>query len=1121
MYKTYLAFCPCKRQYVLKLLLTMKLVIVLLTASFLQAGAVGYAQQVTIKVKNASITQVLDQIQQQTGYDFLYNSAHLKDAKPVSLNFRNAELPTVLEACFAGQPLDYQIENTTVLVRRKQIKSIAEEPLEIQQCEITGRVTSENGEPLEGVTVTVKGTPVATTTNNEGNYRIVIPRDGTTLVFTSVGYATQESPIGSSATINITLKESIRDLDEVVVIGFGTQKKSDLTGSVASVKGEDIQDLPVKSLAEALQGRVSGVFVTRRSGAPASGSDIIIRGAASINGISPLYIVDGVRMSTGSNFNMQDVESIEILKDASSAAIYGVEAAGGVILVTTKKGKIGDRMNVDFNAYYGARNAVDLPELLNRDDYISAKRIMGAEYESWNNISTDTDWVNEMFSTGIEQKYDLALSGGSERSTYYISAGYWKEDGIRRNNWFERYSLRMNSDHKLSNNFSIGQYFYFNKTKNNPVRSDGSILPYRSIPLMGVYDETRVGGWAAAPDGFQGGNHVGFAENNIFNNNDWQLDGNFFADWNILEGLNLRATAGGTMGGSDNSVFNLLYDWGVLQNQSRNLEKALSRYETLTANVVLNYNRTFGNHDIRAMAGWEGIKNNFTNIIARTEGFPVYYMPSFATSTQNANARYADAGYDEGSQLAQFGRLNYNYAGKYLLQGTVRRDGTNKFIGDNKWGIFPSVSGAWRISEEPFIKDKVDWLNEFKLRAGWGILGSIASVGDFIFQPAYRALNAHSFDGTTVVTGWGNAKFANTDIRWEKVATTNLGLDFNLLRNRLSLALDVYDKKTTDMIYMIGLPPSAGMGGHGQQGDNFNATINIGQISNRGLEWAATWSDKIGDLSYSIGGNASFNRNKVIQIGEEGALIYDGGTGWLNGSISRTEDGYPMGQFFGYIADGIFQTDAQAAQSAQPNARSGDLIYRDLNGDGRINDADRTYIGNPWPKCFYGINIDAAYRGFDIRAYFSGQAGVDLFNTTKSLRQQFNGDSNTTLAIFGTSKFGNNDITNLPSVYQTSASGEILRDPNGNYRNVSSYFVEKGDFLKLVNLQLGYTLSENTSRRFGFNSARIYVAGSNLLTITNYSGLDPELGGVRGRGIETDGVYPQTRLISVGANLRF
>lgn len=1105
----------------------MKYSLILLIIWPLQSMAlVSYSQTVkfTLNMQDATVAQVISRIEHDSRFYFTYNTREINPNRRVSVNLKETDIDTVLKQLFAGENVNYIIADKHVVLYKdnNNIRAGNVDGNYVQQgITVTGTVTDESGDPMPGVNIAVKGTLTGVGSDFDGKYSINVPNKDAVLVFSFIGYTTQEVTVENRTIIDIVLNEDIMEIEEVVVVGYGTMKKSDLTGSISSVKSDEIKDIPVKSLAEALQGRVAGVFVTRGSGSPGGGSDIIIRGTASINGISPLYIVDGVRMGTGNNFNMQDVESIEILKDASSAAIYGVEAAGGVILVTTKKGKTGDKMNVDFNAYYGARKAVDLPKLLNSADYIRAKRIMGTEYESWNNSSIDTDWIGELYGTGIEQKYDIALSGGSAKSTYYISAGYWKEDGIRRNNWFERYSLRMNSDHKLSNNFTIGQYLYLSKTKDQPVRSDGSLLPYRSIPLMGVYDETRVGGWAAAPDGFQGGNHVGYAENKIINNSYWGIEGNFFADWNIIEGLNLRAVVGGYMGGVDESTFDLLYDWGILQNHSRRLDKALSREEVLTANVVLTYNRTFGNHNMRAMAGWEALKNNGSWINAVAEGFPVHYMPSFATSTQDANSRYAYADYEEGSQLAQFGRLNYNYAGKYLLQGTVRRDGTNKFIGDNRWGVFPSLSGAWRISEEAFLKDKASWLNELKLRAGWGILGSIASVGDFIFQPAYIDLNVHSYDGSTAVTGWGNARFPNADIRWEKVATTNIGVDFTLLRNRLSIALDVYDKKTTDMIYYIGLPPSAGMGWHGEWGGNFSATVNIGEISNRGFEWAATWKDKIGDLSYSIGANTSFNRNKVIRIGEEGALIYDGGANWLNSSTNRTEDGYSMGQFYGYIADGIFQTDAQAAQSAQPNARSGDLIYRDLNGDGRIDDADRTYIGNPWPKCFYGINLEVAYKGFDIRAYFSGQAGVDLFNATKGIRQQFYGDYNTTAEIFGTSKFGNSQITSLPSVYQTSASGEILRDPNGNYRNVSSYFVEKGDYLKLKDIQVGYTLPEKISGHIGLESVRIYVAGSNLLTITNYSGLDPEMGGTRGRGVETEGVYPQTRLVSAGMNLRF
>ena len=1099
----------------------------LLAVFGVQANSYSQNTRFNFKYRNTSVKQILEDIKSQSEFMFFYSNDDFDTDVKVDLKVNNATVEEVLKKIIDPKSLNYSVVDKTIVISTIKSKDLTESQ---QEKGVRGVVSDPDGTPIPGVSVVVKGTTTGTNTDSNGNYFISNVPDNSILLFSFMGLKSQEITIAGKSTINVTLTEESFGIDEVIAIGYGTVRKSDLTGSVSSVKSETLENLPVKSLAEALQGKVAGVYVTKGSGEPGNEADIIIRGAGSINGLQPLYIVDGVRMGTGNNFNVSDVENIEILKDASSAAIYGVEAAGGVILVTTKKGKAGEKIHIDFNSYYGTRSAIDLPTLLDSKDYIRARKVLGVEYETWNNSQENTNWMDQMYSPATEQKYDLSLSGGNEKSTYYISAGYLKEEGIRRNNWFERYSLRMNSDHKLSNNLTIGQYLYINKTRNQPT-GDSYGLPYRSIPLMAIYDATRVGGWAGVPDGFQGPNWVGTAESRIYNNNNWGMEGNFFADWKIIKGLNLRTTLGGYMGGKDNSQFNLLSDYGIIKNDIRKLEKELSRDETMNANIVLTYNRTFGKHDVKAMVGWEAIKSNGTNIKASTEGFPVYYEPSFNTSTQSSTARFAEAGYGKGSQLAQFGRLNYNYDGRYLLQATVRRDGTNKFIGDNQFGIFPSVSGAWKVSEESFLKDNVTWLNNLKIRAGWGVLGSIGSVDDFIYQTAYKSTNVHSFDGLNVVTGWGNSKFANADIRWEKVTTKNLGFDFGFLRNRLTLAVDIYDKQTTDMIYSVVLPISSGLGNY--NGDGFGATINIGKISNRGLEFEANWSDKIGELSYSVGANASFNKNKVLQIGEKGALIYEGGATWMNGSISRTEDGYAMGQFYGYIADGIFNTDADAAQSAQPDAKSGDLKYRDMNGkdatgkltgtpDGKIDDADKTYIGNPWPKCIYGININLAYKGFDLKAYFQGQAGVDIFNSTKGLRQSFYADYNTTSDIFGTSKFGNNDITGLPSVFQVSSINEILRDPNGNYKNVSSFFVENGAYVKLKDLQLGYTLPASVSDRLSIGATRIFVAGSNLFTITKYSGLDPELGGgVKGRGIETDGLYPQTRFISMGVNLKF
>ena len=1109
----------------------MKLYLFILVITVMQATASVYSQttRLNLKMENATISQVFDAIEKQSDFFFFYNKGQIDDQQKVTIDLKDSKIDEVLTTVFGKNAVNYEIIGKNIIVKPYDLTDASAQQ---NVKKITGKVTDQSGAPIPGASIVVKGTTAGITSDFNGKYTLSVPADAKILVFSFVGMKSQEVAVGSKSEYNVVLSEESIGLEEVVAIGYGTVKRSDLTGSVSSVKSETLKDLPVKSLAEALQGKVAGVYVTKGTGEPGAAADIMIRGAGSINGMGPLYVVDGVSMGTDANFNMSDVENIEILKDASSAAIYGIGAAGGVILVTTKKGKAGDKMHVNFDAYYGSRSAINLPTLLDSKDYIKARKIMGVEYATWNNSTENTNWMSEMYKPATEQKYDLSLSGGNEKSTYFISAGYLKEEGIRRDNWFERYSLRMNSDHKLSDNLTIGQVLYINKTKTRPT-GDGSNLPYRSIPMMAVYDASRVGGWAGVPDGFQGGNWVGAAESRIYNNNGWGMEGNFFADWKIIKGLNLRATAGGYMGGSDDSQFNLLYDYGILKNDIRKLEKNITRDESMTGDLVLTYNRTFGKHDIKAMAGWEVKKGTSSGVKASTEGFPVYYMPSFATSTQSSTSRTATGDYGKWSQLSQFGRLNYNYAGKYLLQGTIRRDGTNQFIGNNQYGIFPSVSGAWKVSEESFLKDNVAWLNNLKVRAGWGVLGHAAG-GDYIYQTAYKTYNVTSYDGVNASTGWGNARFANADLRWEKVTTKNLGFDFGFLKNKLTLTVDVYDKQTTDMIYNVALPASAGIGNY--NGDPFSAVVNIGKISNNGFEFVADWNDKIGDFSYSVGANASFNKNKVLRVDDKGSIFYNGGAAWLNGSINRTESGFAMGQFYGYIADGVYKTDAQAAagpQQAGNVSRAGDLIYRDLNGldangkltgkpDGKIDDADKTQIGNPWPKCYYGINISAAYKGFDLKAFFSGQSGVDLFNATKGIKQSFYADWNTTSEIFNTSNFGNTKITNLPSVYQTSTTGEILRDPNGNYKNVSSYFVENGSYLKLKDLQIGYTLPEKVSNRIGLSTTRIYIAGSNLFTITKYTGLDPELGGkVNARGVETDDLYPQTRFISLGVNLKF
>lgn len=1109
------------------LLRKMKLVVFFVAIAVCHISAMdSYAQktEITLKLNNATLSEAIRSIEKQTEFVFFYSNDKIDLNKKVSFDIENGKITDIL---------DQISDNYAYIVENKQILLIPKSSQVSKR--ITGTVVDLQGEPVIGANIFVDGTTIGTVTDINGRFDLTIPESGT-LKVTYIGYLNYEEKISSKSNYQITLREDNQALDEVVVVGYGVQKRSELTGAIASVKADDIKDVSAKSLSEALSGRVAGVMVTKGDGKPGEEANIIIRGAASVNKLGPLYIVDGVRMGTGFSFNMRDVESIEILKDAGSSAIYGAQAAGGVILITTKRGKASDKMKIDVNARFGIRNAVTDIKMLGRDDYVSAYKNIGTDILALEGKPLDalpnTNWMDEIYGTGKEQEYNISLSGGSDKYNYFISGGYYREDGIYVDNWSERFSIRSNTDFKVTKHLTVGESLYANMRKRNPLRNEAEAnLPMRSAPTMNVYDPTNVGGWAKAPSYLHGGNPLGSEKISHFKNDDYTLEGNIYGDLMIIEGLNARVTLGGAFGGWSERKFTEAHDFGVIKNSQAEMESKSKTWKNLTGNATLTYSKTFGDHSLKVMAGWEALRNDSYEMWVQAVDFSVPVAESLQLST-NPDKKGGDSP-GIGRTLSYFGRINYGYKGRYLLTANIRRDGSDKFGKNNRWGTFPSVNGAWRISEESFVKDNIDWLSNAKLRASWGILGN-DGIDQFMYQEAYKQLNLHNYGGNDRVQGWANTRFPNKEIKWEEVNQTDIGIDMGFMNNRLTLTYDWYNRQTKDMLYMLNLPLTAGIGAYNDA--SVKVPINIGQVENIGHEISVTWQENKNDFYYSVGTNLSFNKNKVIKIGEDGAVLNDGGVGAaMPGSVNRTVDGEPMGQFWGYNVIGIFESEqqvaeynAKAAAAGSPtgfyqkeNTKPGDLIYDDL-GKGYISEDSKTFIGNPWPKIVYGINIDLAYKGFDLSLLFQGAGGMDIYNATKAYTQHIYGDYNTTKDIFGNSFFGNNGLTNQPRSGYFDENNTYVRDANGNYQNISSYYVEKGDYLKLKNLSFGYTLPKSVLQKAKMENARIYMSAQNLFTITGYSGIDPEIAGdVRERGLDRISRYLPTRMISFGLDLTF
>jgi TonB-dependent starch-binding outer membrane protein SusC len=1048
-----------------------------------------------------------------------------------------------------------------------------------QTKKITGSVFDINNEPISyaAIRATFSGQLIVGAISDEsGNFELFAPI-GSVLEVSFLGYTTYKETVTEAKNVyTVILKSDVRALDEFVVVGYGTQKRSDLTGSISSVRAEDIKDFSSRSLAESLSGMAAGVMVTNSEGTPGSEADIIIRGAGSLNGMSPLYVVDGVPQEAGFKFNIRDVASVEILKDAGSAAIYGSRAAGGVILITTIRGKEGEKPVISANLRNGVRNITSNIQLLNTEEWIRARDafgtgstldVLGAETIGDLN---DTDWMDVMFGTGIEQEFNFSVSSNKESTSFFLSAGFLGEKGVYLDTRADRYSFRNNIEHKFNEYITIGESIYGSSVKTNPATSSSiynHTIPFRTVPVSPVYDED---GNFAQTNGKVGSgpNFAGLEDAfHVFNDNNYNLNAQAYMTVSFFDGLDLKITGAGEFSGFSRNAFTEFRDFGPVQVSPQRLNSYSGTMQSLMFNSVLTYSTDINNHSLRLMSGTEFWKRDGYNIGVTTYDFSIPVAQSIALGSAGPTKDAWDNIPIE-RRGSYFGRINYSYLGKYLLTANFRADASDRFVGDNRWGYFPSINAGWRLSEEDFMNAYTEsWLSDAKIRGSWGILGNDVSVPQFMYQSTWSGTGtSHSFDGTsTQQAGYWLAVFGNANLKWEEITQVDVGMDLHFFRNRLSFSYDYYNRQTRDMLYRGDLPLSAGMSYYFSSDDPANTVpvyFNAGLVENQGHEFTIGWKNKKHDFFYSISTNASFNSNLVKQVGDEpGATPIDEGLNNTWNLLSRTLDGNPMSMFYGYRVLGIFQNQAQVdfynqyaldawiehnpdhtsfdPATGQPlnlngqpigiyyqtrQTGVGDLIFDD-NKQGRVTPLSRQFIGNPWPKMFLGININMEYKGFDLSAVIQGVFGFDIMNLVKPYTQMFSSD-NTTADIFNTSGFGldNDAVTDLPRVGYIDENGSFIGDgaANKNYSTVSSYMVEKGDYLKLKNLSIGYSLPVAISQKAGIQNVRVYTSIQNVFTITGYSGIDPEIGGgVLMRGIDHQNRYLPSRLISFGIDLTF
>jgi TonB-linked SusC/RagA family outer membrane protein len=1017
-----------------------------------------------------------------------------------------------------------------------------------QNITVTGKVTDEKGLDLPGVTITIKGTQKGTNSDINGKYSIVATSNNV-IVFSMVGFVGQEIKVNNQSVINVSLAAEDRLLNEVVVIGYGTQKRGDLTGSVASVKADVFKDQPITNPIAALQGRIAGVNVVESSGMPNSQPTITIRGVESFNQPNPLYIVDGVRVPDVSSLNVQDIASIDVLKDAASAAIYGSAAAGGVLLITTKKGaNLSAQPAINFSARYGVTQP-KLVNLLNTNDFIKLENIVNPKFFAGaTRLDTlaNTDWVHTLYRNGTEQNYNVSISGASPVVNYLFSGFYNGQDGIFIKNSSNIGGIRVNTDYKLSKYITIGEQLGLSQRQTSPLigsQADLHNAPFRTQPIIPTYD--KYGNYGVEPTGynglaFSGPNPLGAVMSANAQNAQNNVQSNAYLDIKLPFHLDFRTTFGYNYYMETQDYFQNAYNFGPVALSTNSLEKSSIQSSQLLSNYVLNYNQSFGKHNISALVGYEQIVNKFNNIDVSESaiGLPGYSFIQTSNSSINVNGHYDPNGLIK----SQFGRINYNYNSRYFLSASIRQDANFTVFGPAmQKGIFPGASAGWNISEEPFFKSIAPGIDLLKLRGSYGSLGNSA-IGQYTFTSSYSQFQSSSgisaggqnfAPGAPLVIANSLNRIPNPAVHWETVNETNIGIDGEALHGSLYFSVEYYNKNTEDMLYSLQLPTSTG----------FTApyVTNIGKVNNHGFDVMVGYKNKAGKFGYDISVTAGFNQNKVTSLsGAATDAVYDGYNYYSNGdsgfnimsnqNLTITKAGLPFGSFYGYKVLGIFPTDAAAAkQKVNGNvAHAGDLQFQDLDGNGTIDANDRQVIGNPNPKVVYGINMHFNYGGFDVAMLFNGVAGVQLFNGVKAYEEYPFADGNTTSKVFNDSFLGANGLTSQPRLGVASGGGFAL-DPNQNFTSVNSYFVENGDYLKLKNLQLGYTFSNGILNKINVKSARLFIMANNVFTITKYSGLDPELGNSfspSGYKVTTNGVdavtnYPQVRIYSLGLDVSF
>ncbi|GAA0540350.1 TonB-dependent receptor [Chitinophaga japonensis] len=1073
----------------------------LLLLSCICRGNSAFAQKITLQEQHTSLEKLIRDIEQQSGYTFFLDYALLDPEKKISVNIKDGTLREAIDQCLQPFALAYNIVGKTIVVKKKG-------PAPPPDLEVQGRVTDAEGRPLPGVSVSVPGTGRGTVTDDKGNFTLAVA-PAATLRFSFIGYKTTDVPVNGRKTLAVTLPQLNTALDGVVVVGYGTQQRSDVTGAIASVNTQTLEGTPIRSVDQTLQGRVAGVTFVQNSGMPGAGSSIRIRGGNSINGSNePLYVIDGVPVfadqgSDGTSLNPlnsispTDIASIEVLKDASATAIYGSRGGNGVVLITTRRGQRGDS-RVTFDAYYGSQQIMKKYSLLNASQFEQlANEASVAEngpllYDLSKTPPT-TDWQDAIFRTAPVQSYSLSFSGGDNQTRFLVTANYFDQQGIARSSDLKRYSLRANLDRNIKDNIQLGSSITISNVRTNRVNSASLFAMAITAPNLPIRQPdgsyTSLNNQGAPFD-----NPVALVENYRNFNNTYRTLGNVYASIELIRGLTFKTLWGADISYARNDVY---LPQAVYSGSQVGGNASVFTGQTFTwlNENTLHYTFNKGHHHVDLLGGFTQQSSSYQSLNAEAQGFLNDNLETHALGNA-ASVQPSSSGIAGWGLRSYLGRVNYSYRDKYLLTLTGRYDGSSRFGRNNRFGFFPSAALGWKLDQEPFIED-LHVFSNLKLRISHGLTGNQDGIGNYPSLDLMGRAN-YSIGGMNVI-GLTPSQVGNPDLRWESTAQSDIGLELGFLDNRLTFVTDLYYKKTRDLLLYVKIPTTSG----------FSTSLqNRGRVENKGLELSINAIPVDKGLHWETGFNISFNRNKVLDLAGADRLF--AGLGPNQSTVLQV--GQPLGTFFGFAAEGVFRDKEEVAASAQPTAKPGDIRFRDVNGDKKINDDDRVLLGNAQPEFTFGFNSTFSLKGFDLMILLQGVYGNKLYNVNTLTLENLTGLQNqrTTTLHRWTPDNTNTNIPRATTVKPVARSWDRL--------------VEDGSYLRGKTFQLGYNLPHKMLERLKLATLKVYVNVQNLFTITNYSGLDPEVSRYGSDNVSPgfdSGAYPNARTFSFGVNASF